>query len=168
MRSHAKAWQSSEEVSLRFSVSSSPRASKAVFSKAFSAKAAAAAAAAASACAAASPTMHVASSPWPAPAAAAASPLVCQRQAVHERIASRMCEKRAQFVVLPGYRKRPQGVSFELSLRWYNAKADMAYRSRAHRHPAHSPHTRRPPARPAPAGRKGSDSLGRQQNERVC
>ena len=100
MRSHAKAWQSSEEVSLRFSVSSSPRASKAVFSKAISAKAAAAAAAAASACAAASPTMHVASSPWPAPAAAAASPLVCQRQAVHERIASRMCEKRAQFVVL--------------------------------------------------------------------
>ena len=89
MRSHAKAWQSSEEVSLRFSVSSSPRASKAVFSKAFSAKAAAAAAAAA-ACAAASPAMHIASSPWPAPAAAAASPLVCQRPAVHERIASRM------------------------------------------------------------------------------
>ena len=46
-------------------------------------------------------------------------------------------------------------------------KADMAYRSRAHRHPAHSPHTRRPRARPAPAGRKGSDSLGRQQNEYV-
>ena len=43
----------------------------------------------------------------------------------------------------------------------------MAYRSRAHRHPAHSPHTRRPRARPAPAGRKGSDSLGRQQNEYV-
>ena len=108
MRSHAKAWQSSEEVSLRFSVSSSPRASKAVFSKAISAKAAAAAAAAASACAAASPTMHVASSPWPAPAAAAASPLVCQRQAVHERIASRMCEKRN----LSCYRKRRPGVSF--------------------------------------------------------
>ena len=32
-------------------------------------------------------------------------------------------------------------------------KADMAYRSRAHRHPAHSPHTRRPRARPTPAGR---------------
>ena len=46
-------------------------------------------------------------------------------------------------------------------------KADMAYRSRAHRHPAHSPHTRRPRARPTPAGRKGSDSLGRQQNEYV-
>ena len=43
----------------------------------------------------------------------------------------------------------------------------MAYRSRAHRHPAHSPHTRRPRARPTPAGRKGSDSLGRQQNEYV-
>ena len=43
----------------------------------------------------------------------------------------------------------------------------MAYRSRAHRHPAHSPHTRRPRARPAPAGRKGSDSLGWQQNEYV-
>ena len=36
----------------------------------------------------------------------------------------------------------------------------MAYRSRAHRHPAHSPHTRRPRARPTPAGRKGSDSFG--------
>ena len=44
-------------------------------------------------------------------------------------------------------------------------KADMAYRSRAHRHPAHPPHTRRPRARPTPAGRKGSDSLGWQQNE---
>ena len=44
-------------------------------------------------------------------------------------------------------------------------KADMAYRSRAHRHPADSPHPRRPRARPTPAGRKGSDSLGRQQNE---
>ena len=43
----------------------------------------------------------------------------------------------------------------------------MAYRSRAHRHPAHSPHTRRPRARPAPAGRKGSDSLGWQQPEYV-
>ena len=43
----------------------------------------------------------------------------------------------------------------------------MAYRSRAHRHPAHPPHTRRPRARPAPAGRKGSDSLGWQQNEYV-
>ena len=83
MRSHAKAWPSSEKGSLRFSVSSSPRASKAIFSKASSAKAAAAAAA--SACAAASPVQF-------APAAAAASPLVCQRQAVrrHERIASRM------------------------------------------------------------------------------
>ena len=46
-------------------------------------------------------------------------------------------------------------------------KADMAYRSRAHRHPAHSPHTRRPRARPTPAGRKGSDRLGWQQNEYV-
>ena len=47
------------------------------------------------------------------------------------------------------------------------SKADMAYRSRAHRHPAHPPHTRRPRARPTPAGRKGSDSLGWQQNEYV-
>ena len=46
-------------------------------------------------------------------------------------------------------------------------KADMAYRSRAHRHPAHSPHTRRPRARPTPAGREGSDSLGRRQPEYV-
>ena len=40
---------------------------------------------------------------------------------------------------------------FELSLRCYmkQRKADMAYRSRAHRHPAHSPHTRRPRTRPA-------------------
>ena len=43
----------------------------------------------------------------------------------------------------------------------------MAYHSRAHRHPAHSPHTRRPRARPTPAGRKGSDSLGWQQPEYV-
>jgi len=43
----------------------------------------------------------------------------------------------------------------------------MAYRSRAHRHPAHPPHTRRPRARPTPAGRKGSDSLGWQQPEYV-
>ena len=42
-------------------------------------------------------------------------------------------------------------------------KADMAYHSQTHRHPAHPP----PPARapPTPAGRKGSDSLGWQQNE---
>jgi len=30
--------------------------------------------------------------------------------------------------------------------------------------PTDIPHTRRPRARPTPAGRKGSDSLGRQQN----
>ena len=45
----------------------------------------------------------------------------------------------------------------------------MTHRSRAHRHPAH----RRPRARPTPAGRKGSDSLGWQQTrylalQRVC
>ena len=60
--------------------------------------------------------------------------------------------------------------SFFLSLAFdvmKQRKADMAYRSRAHRHPAHSPHTRRPRARPTPAGRKGSDSLGWQQNEYV-
>ena len=44
-------------------------------------------------------------------------------------------------------------LAFELTKQ---GKADMAYRSRAHRHPAHPPHTRRPPARPTPAGRKGS------------
>ena len=33
--------------------------------------------------------------------------------------------------------------------------------------PTDIPHTRRPRARPTPAGRKGSDSLGRQQNEYV-
>ena len=63
----------------------------------------------------------------------------------------------------------------ELSLKQHKRKADMAYRSRAHRHPAHPPppraphlvalgptdipHTRRPRARPTSAGRKGSDSL---------
>ena len=31
----------------------------------------------------------------------------------------------------------------------------MAYRSRAHRHPAHSPHTRRPRARPTRPGERG-------------
>ena len=37
-----------------------------------------------------------------------------------------------------------QSFFYELSLRCYEnkRKADMAYRSRAHRHPAHSPHTR--------------------------
>ncbi len=34
-------------------------------------------------------------------------------------------------------------------------KADMAYRSRAHRHPAHSPHTRRPPRAPHPGRERG-------------
>ena len=55
-------------------------------------------------------------------------------------------------------------VFFELSLRCYETNARrtwvMAYRSRGHRHPR--THTR-PRARPTPAVRKGSDSLGRRQ-----
>ena len=61
--------------------------------------------------------------------------------------------------------RRHRRATFTLSLALFDVmkqrKADMAYRSRAHRHPAPPPHTRRPRARPTPAGRKGSDRLGR-------
>ena len=50
---------------------------------------------------------------------------------------------------------------FELPSSETNARRTHAHRSRAHRHPAHPP----PPRAPhTPAGRKGSDRLGRQQN----
>ena len=55
------------------------------------------------------------------------------------------------------------GRVFELAFDKTNARQTHAHRSRA----TDIPHTRRPRARPTPAGRKGSDSLGRQQNEYI-
>ena len=69
----------------------------------------------------------------------------------------------------PRFASRTQSVLlsfFSLSLAFDVMKqtqgGHVAYRSRAHRHPAHPPHTRRTRARPTSAGRKGSDSLGLQ------
>ena len=58
---------------------------------------------------------------------------------------------------------------FELSLRCYETTqgGQGISLSGPQTSRAHSPHTRRPRARPTPAGRKGSDSLGWQQPEYV-
>ena len=66
----------------------------------------------------------------------------------------------------PLYRPTRRVALFLLSLAFdvrKQSKADMAYRSRAHRHPAHPPPPARAPPRP---GEKGSDSAG--LKARVC
>ena len=50
------------------------------------------------------------------------------------------------------------GIFFELSLRCYETNARRTWHIALG--PTDIPHTRRPPARPTPAGRKGSDRLG--------
>ena len=61
--------------------------------------------------------------------------------------------------------RRSDFLFFELSLRCYETNARRTWHIALG--PTDIPHTRRPRARPTPAGRKGSDSLGRRQPEYV-